>query len=156
MEVIEILLIALIMCGAGAFVLWIGVEENKQRLAAAEKRQKNSIEWLRKERDAARLRNDIAWTEQQAELRPLILETKKAILQGKADKRVLDAVFARRALDDVLGMNTQQRDADPIEAAAAKILEEIENRRADGEDTGDLEELLRGLREKGGKTREKA
>lgn len=151
MEVLGTLLLMLVLLGVGALALWIGNEENKKRLAAAEKRQKESIEWLRKERETVRLRNDISAIKEQAELRPLILETKKAILQGKADKRLLDAVFARRALDEVLEMKSRPRDFDPIETAAMNILEEIESRRADGADTGELEALLRNLRQAGGR-----
>lgn len=146
MEVFGLFLIAVLIIGGGVLVLRLGIEENNRRLAAEEERQKNSIAWLRKEREAVRLRNDIAMIAEQAELRPLVLETKKAILQGKADKRLIDAVFARRALDDVLGASSQPAEPDPIEAAASKILEEIENRRADGKETADLEALLRGLR----------
>ena len=146
MQVLGLVVIALLILGAGVLVLWIGIEENKRQLAAAEERQRNSIQWLRKERDAEGLRNDIANIKEQAELRPLVLETKKAILQGKADKRLLDAVFARRALDDVLGTSSQPHESDPFDAAKAKILEEIEGRKADGRETGDLEALLRGLR----------
>ena len=103
MEVLGLFLVALLIFGAGVLVLYMGIEENKKRLAAAEERQKNSIVWLRKERDKARLQHDIAMIKEQAELRPLVLETKRNILQGKADKRLLDAVFTRKALDEVLG-----------------------------------------------------
>jgi hypothetical protein len=147
MEALGLFLMAALVLGAGVLALWVGIEENKRRLAAAEERQKNSIAWLRKEREAVRLRNDIAMVNEQAELRPLVLETKKAILQGKADKRLLDAVFARRALDEVLGMGAPStREADPLDAAALRIAEEIENRKADGADTADLDRLLSGLR----------
>lgn len=136
------------LLAAGGFLLlaWHFDEETKRRLAKGEQLQKNSVEWLRRERDAARLRREIADIKQHDELRPVVLEAKKAILQGRADKRLLDAVFARRALDDVLTDKPQREDVDPIEGAVAKILEEIENRRADGQDTTALEELLRELR----------
>ncbi len=150
MEMFGGLLMGLFASGIAGLVIWVANEDNKRALGKKEERQKESVQWLRKEREAARLRQDIAAIKEQDELRPLVLETKKAILQGKADKRLLDAVFARRALDDVLGMGPPPRDEDPMEAAAAKILEEIESRRADGKDTSDLEALLRGLRGLGG------
>jgi hypothetical protein len=146
MEVLGLFLVAILIVGAGVLVLYMGIEENKKRLAAAEERQKNSIEWLRNERDKARLQNDIAMIKEQAELRPLVLETKRNILQGKADKRLLDAVFTRKALDEVLGAGSQAPEADPIEATAARILEEIESRKADGQDTAELDAALRTLR----------
>lgn len=146
MEAFGLLVVFLLLFAVGAFVLWMHYEEGNRRLAAAAERQKHSIEGLRKERDLARVRNDIAYIKEQSELRPLILETKKAILQGKADKRLLDAVFARRALDDVLGMGAQPVGGDPMEAARIKLMTEIESRRADGKETADLEAALRVLR----------
>lgn len=146
MEILGFLLITLLFIALGALLLWLANEDNKQRLAAAERRQKNSIEWLRKERDKARLENDIATIKEHAELRPLVLETKRNILQGKADKRLLDAVFTRRALDEVLGTSPQSAEADPLEAASARVVDEIENRKADGQETGDLDAVLRALR----------
>jgi hypothetical protein len=126
-------------------------EINKRNLASDREAQQSSVAWLRTEREAVRLRSDIEHMKAQAELRPLVLETKKAILQGRADKRLLDAVFARRALDDVLGMGSQSRENDPIEAAAGKLLTEIENRKADGEATDDLEAALSVLRTMSGR-----
>jgi hypothetical protein len=146
MESFGFLVVFLLLFAVGAFVLWMHYEEGNRRLAHAAERQKNSIEGLRKERELARLRNDIAYIKEQSELRPLILETKKAILQGKADKRLLDAVFARRALDDVLGAGGATPEPDPLERARIKLLTEIENRKADGQDTADLEAALRALR----------
>ena len=151
MEIFVVILIGMLIIGAVVFLLVITDDTFKKRLADAEEAQRGSIQWLRREREAARLRNDIEFIKEQAELRPLVLETKKAILQGKADKRLLDAVFARRALDDVLGLNPQPAEPDPLEAAARKIMEDIESRRADGQDTSDLEVVLRHLRELGGK-----
>jgi hypothetical protein len=151
----EFIGLAILVIVAGALFLvvaWHFDEQTKLRLAREEERRKNSIEGLRREREAARLRRDIAVIKEQDELRPLVVETKKAILQGRADKRLLDAVFARRALDDVLGMGVPAQESDPIEATVARIMEAIERRRADGAETDDLERALDGLRNLGEKT----
>jgi hypothetical protein len=137
--------LAILVIVAGAAFLVVARhfdEQTKLRLAREEERRKNSIEGLRREREAARLRRDIAVIKEQDELRPLVVETKKAILQGRADKRLLDAVFARRALDDVIGMGAPAQESDPIEATVARIMEEIERRRADGAETDDLGPVL--------------
>jgi hypothetical protein len=146
MDIVVVFVVGILIVGAVVLLLFMADETFKKRLADAEDAQRGTIQWLRREREAARLRNDIEWTKEQAELRPFILETKKAILQGKADKRLLDAVFARRALDDVLSAHPAQTEEDPITAAAEKLLEEIESRKADGQETDDLEAALRALR----------
>ncbi len=118
----------------------------KKRKAAAEaKALAEKIARLRKEHQVLRLENNIEAEKLWSQLRPMKVEARAAGVLKQRDERMLDWMMTRQALDQVIG-GPRTIDANPLATATAAIGEEIENRKADGGETSQLEELMRRLR----------
>lgn len=139
-----ILLVAFVALMGGAF-LGETFERRKHERKARERNER--IINLRKEREIVRLSNQVDDAREWAKLRDLRIQAAKARLQGKADEHRIDGVVTRRALDDLMNGGPQIDDAPPLVVAERHLVEEIENRKADGKDTGDLDVVLQRLRQ---------
>jgi hypothetical protein len=160
------ILLTLAILAGGGWIIWIGFdladrelaakrERFEKRLSDEEEERKNSVEWLRGELEAERIRNAILRQKNKAELEPLVHEINKAILQGKANKGMLDALLARIALLKAHDLNVEEKSQvdGVVDAMATMALGEMESRRADGRDTDDLEAIVETLRQASDKRR---
>jgi hypothetical protein len=106
-----------------------------------------TITRLKQDLTIIRLENSIEAEKMWTRLGPLKIEAKGANILRNRDERLLGAVIARRSLDEVLGQGQAPRVIeDPLSSAVAALTDEIENRKADGQPTADLDEALNKIR----------
>lgn len=135
------LILVLTLYGGGGLALW----RQSKLLQGLSDNHANKIKRLKQERELLRLTSEIEDTREWAALRPLRIEAARARLGGRADKRHLDWAVNRKALEQFLGQGPRVIDGNPIKTARSAILEVIEMKQADGEDTESLEQVLKVL-----------
>lgn len=138
-----ILVAGFFMCG-----LILQIRQMEAKHAWEARNPDIKLKRLRKEREIARLENGIEAEKMWAQLRPAKIEASAAGVLKQRDQRLLDWMLTRQALDQVNG-GPRVGDTNPLATAMAAVSEEIENRKADGGDTRELEELMRRLQSNG-------
>ena|ERR1700687_3024758 len=127
--------------GVGSWIVWMAFEDLNAKQEVKENNLTERVHRLRKQREAIRLENEIEDARGWAKLREDRIKAAKARLRLVTEKRGMESVLGLRALDELLGRSSR-RGADPIQSARRKLVEVIENNKADGKETAKLEELL--------------
>jgi hypothetical protein len=140
-----------VLCGLVAFAVSCDAETREQREAREAAERKATIARLKDENQILGLKNAITAKQQLGELTPLKIEAKGVGLVQRRDERLLEIMAGRQAMMQLfeqimLGRTPRTIDGDPIATAAAALADEIEQRKADGEETADLETALDLLR----------
>lgn len=128
------------------FGLLIENQNLKNRRQWEERDRKLKIKRLREENEIIALEQHKKFLE---EIRPLKTEAKGASLLKIRDEQTVDALLARDALSktiDMLRGAPRLIDGNPLASSVNALVEEIENRRADGAETAELEGIVRQLR----------
>ncbi|QWG14281.1 hypothetical protein KMZ29_06245 [Bradyrhizobium sediminis] len=136
-----VLVAAFLICG-----LLIDNQNLRNRRSWEERDRKLKIKRLREENEIIALEQHKKFLE---EIRPLKTEAKGASLLKIRDEQTVDALLARDALSKTIEMlrgAPRLIDGNPLASSVSALVEEIENRRADGAETTELEEIVRQLR----------
>lgn len=136
-----VLVAAFLICG-----LLIENQHLKNRRYWEERDRKLKIKRLREENEIIALEQHKKFLE---EIRPLKTQAKGASLLKIRDEQTVDALLARDALSKTIEMlrgAPRLIDGNPLASSVSALVEEIENRRADGAETAALEEIVRQLR----------